>query len=55
MRSYPSATLLHMEDTLEVRGQLKKCFNMDFYGLAYSRILIDVFKIMMDVREWASS
>ena len=53
MRSYTSATLLHMEDTLEVGEQLKKCFNQDFSGPAYSRTLIDLFKIVIDVKERA--
>ena len=51
MRSYPSAILPHMEDTLEVKEQLKKCCSIDSFGPAYSRILIDVFKIVIDVKE----
>ena len=53
MRSYLIATLPHMEDTLVVKEQLKKCFNLEFSSPAYSRILIDEFKIVTNVRGWA--
>ena len=53
MRTYPSAILLHMDHILEVREQLRKCCSHDFSGPAYSRILIDMFKFVIDVSELA--
>ena len=41
-----------MEDTLEAKRQLRKCFNMDFSGLACLRTLINTFRTVIDVREW---
>ena len=35
----------------EVKKQLRKCFNLDFFGPAYSRTLINTFKAVIDVRE----
>ena len=51
MQPYPSAILPHMEDILESRKQLRKCCNLDFFGLVYSRILINTFKVETDVNE----
>ena len=53
MRSYPSAILLHMEDILEVREHLRKCYSLDFSSPVYSRIVIDMFKVVIDVNELA--
>ena len=53
MRSCKSAILLHMEDILEVKEQLIKCCSLDFSSLVYSRILIDMLKVVIDVSELA--
>ena len=53
MRSYLNAILLHMEDILEVKEQLRKCCSLDFSSPVYSRILIDMFKVVIDVNELA--
>ena len=53
MLSYLSAILPHIENILEPKKQLRKCCNLDFSGLIYSRILIDTFKVVTDVNELA--
>ena len=53
MQSYPSVILPHIEDILEPRKQLRKCCNLDFFSPAYSRILIDTFKVVTGVNELA--
>ena len=40
-----------MEDILEPRKQLRKSCNLDFSGPVYSRILIDMFKVVTNVSE----
>ena len=49
MRSYPNFIPPHMEDILDLR----KCCNLDFSYLVYSRILIDTFKVVKNVNELA--
>ena len=51
---YPSVILHHMEDTLEVIEQLKKCFNLVFSGLHCLRIVIKNFRAVIDVIELAT-
>ena len=51
MQSYLSAIHYLLEDILEPRKQLRKCCNLDFSGLVYSRILIDTFNAVTDVSE----
>ena len=51
MQFYLSVVHLLMEDILEPKKQLRNCCNLDFSGLVYLRILIDMCKIVTNVSE----
>ena len=53
MQFYLSVIRLVMEDILEPRKQPKKCCNMDFSGLIYSRTPIDTCEAVTDVSNLA--
>ena len=53
MRYYPNAIPPSIKKILDLKEQLRKCCNLDFSGLVYSRILIDMLKVVTDVNELA--
>ena len=55
MRSLPNVTLHLMEDILMGRGQLKRCYNADFFDPLYSKIVISLCNNVIEVKELATS
>ena len=55
MRFCPNVIHRHMVVTLGDKEQLKRCFNLVFSGLRYSKTTTSFFKVMIDVKELETS
>ena len=52
---YPSVILRHIEGDLVVIEQFRKYFNLDSVGLPCLRIVTNLVRVMIDVRELVTS